>query len=487
MRKPLTIFNRLIIGNAAILLLVFASGAIVIFNLNGLQQINREIVTKHQESIITGYRILDGFTAFAEFGEKYFVSRDLAYHNRFSGLRINLEKDLERFRLLMETEQQKTMLREAFSLFQAYTIWFKEKTREMEAGEGMDIDSILGDSRLHARKIFEPLHQILSLSRDIIVNKTTLSSRMTHRILIVTVITTLLTLFLGMLITTVNTRWLRKSITGLQDKTKEIARGQFKEIQTRNGPKEIQNLAHHFNTMCRRLKELDSLKADFISHVSHELRTPVTSIKEASTILSKGFYREDPEKQDQLYSLIHGESNRLLRSVMRILDYSKMEARKMEYQLSRNSLPQVIRKSIIKLAPLAWNRQITLEFSPPPEDLPAVFIDEDRIIEVLDNLIGNALKYTPAKGEVVITCGRSDSDAYLLVTVQDNGPGIKLEDLEKIFYKFKQIDQGFNTRMGTGLGLSISKYIITAHGGSIWAESQYSKGTKILFTLPWAS
>ncbi len=278
--------------------------------------------------------------------------------------------------------------------------------------------------------------------------------------------------------------WLTKSIAHLQKKTKEIAQGHFEEMQRVKGPKEIQDLSLHFNAMCRRLKELDGLKADFVSHVSHELRTPITSIKEASTMLSKGFYSQEPQKQKELYFLIHGECNRLLNSAMRILDYSKMEANQMEYHCIRISLPDVIRRSILKLAPLSQKKQIALEFSPPPPDLPKVSIDEDRIIEVMDNLIGNALKFTPSKGQVVINCLIADSGENLMVTVEDNGPGIKLEHLEKIFYKFKQIDNGLGIRMGTGLGLSISKYIIKAHGGEIWAESQYSKGSKILFTLP---
>ena len=307
---------------------------------------------------------------------------------------------------------------------------------------------------------------------------------MSHQILIVTVITTICTIIFGIIVTIVNARSITKSITRLQRKTKEIAKGHFDEIQTIKGPKEIQDLSLHFDAMCRRLKELDSLKADFVSHVSHELRTPITSIKEASTMLTKGFYSQEPEKQKELFCLIHEECNRLLNSAMRILDYSKMEANQMEYQCTRLRLPDVIRKSILKLAPLSQKKQISLEFLPPPPDLPRVSIDEDRIIEVLDNLIGNALKFTPVKGRVRINCLAEDSGENLMVTVEDNGPGIKLEHLEKIFYKFKQIDNGLGTRMGAGLGLSISKYIIKAHGGKIWAQPQYSNGTKILFTLP---
>lgn len=482
--KPFTIFNRLVIGNVIILLLVFALGSVVSYNLNRLQKVTREIVVKNQESILVGDRLLDSLASLVKFGEKYFVSRDIDYYNRFLDVKTGLEKDFGTFTPLMETEEQRSLLIEALRAFNAYLARFESKAVLIRTGEKIDMDLFLKESDPYLETSAGNLKRILAITRGIITGKTNLSSQMSHQILIVTVIITVLTVFFGMVITTFNTRSITGSITRLKKKTEEISKGHFEEIQTLKGPKEIQDLALHFNAMCRRLTELDSLKADFVSHVSHELKTPITSIKEASIMLSKGFYSDDPQKQKELFVLIHEECNRLLKSVMRILDYSKMEANQMEYRRQRLCLPDVIRKSILKLAPLSQKKQITLEFSPPPPDLPEVYIDENRIIEVLDNLIGNALKFTPEKGKVVVSCLFSESDKHLMMTVEDNGPGIKLEHLEKIFHKFKQIENGLGTRMGTGLGLSISKYIIKAHGGNIWAQSQYSKGTKILFTLP---
>lgn len=481
---PLTIFKRLVMGNVIILLLVFTLGIVVSFNLTRLQKVTSQIVVKHQESIIVGDRILDSFASLVKFGEKYFVSRDIDYYNRFLDVKMDLEKEFQIFTKLMETDEQKDLLRKSLVAFNGYLIRFEEKSSLIQTGKNINMDLFLKESAPLLNTTDGKLKKILSITRGIITGKTNLSRQMSHQILIVTVITTVLTVFFGLIITIFNTRAITKSITHLQKKTKEIAQGHFEEIQRVKGPKEIQDLSLHFNAMCRRLKELDGLKADFVSHVSHELRTPITSIKEASTMLSKGFYSQEPQKQNELFFLIHEECNRLLNSAMRILDYSKMEANQMEYNCKRISLPDVIRSSILKLAPLSQKKQIALEFSPPPPDLPGVSIDEDRIIEVLDNLIGNALKFTPSNGQVVINCLAADSGENLMVTVEDNGPGIKLEHLEKIFYKFKQIDNGLGTRMGTGLGLSLSKYIIKAHGGDIWAESQYSKGTKILFTLP---
>lgn len=481
---PLTIFKRMVLGNVLILLLVFTLGIVIIFNQTRLQNVTSEIVFKHQESIIVGDRILDSFTSLVKFGEKYFLSKDMDYYNRFLDVNLVLEKDFITFQGLMGTDEQKDLLIESLAAFNGYLVWFEENASKIQTGETINMDFFSKESGPLINTTARTLEKIFAITRGIITGKTNLSRQMSYQILIVTLITTVLTVFFGIIITIFNTRSITKSIAQLQKKTKEIARGHFEEIQTIKGPKEIQDLSLHFDAMCRRLKELDSLKADFVSHVSHELRTPITSIKEASTMLSKGFYSQEPRKQTELFSLIHEECNRLLNSAMRILDYSKMEAKQMEYHCIRLSLPDVIRKSILKLAPLSQKKQITLEFSPPQPDLPEVSIDEDRIIEVLDNLIGNALKFTLANGKVVISCLAAEPGENLMVTVEDNGPGIKLEHLKKIFYKFKQIDNGLGTRMGTGLGLSISKYIIKAHGGDIWAQSQYSKGTKISFTLP---
>ncbi len=480
----LTLFKRLVIGNIIILLFVFALGSVVIFKMNILQKMTHEIVVRNQQSILIGDRFLETLSSLVKFGEKYFVSRDINYYNRFAAVKTELEKEFQSVIDLMDTEEQKALCIEAFAALNRYLKLFEEKADLSIVGEKIDIDLFFRENEHLLNITVENLKKTTAITQGIIANKIERSSQMSSQILLVTAMTTVLTLFLGMLITTLNTRSVTKSVTRLQQKTKEIARGHFEEIQKIKGPKEIQDLSVHFNTMCRRLKELDSLKADFVSHVSHELRTPVTSIKGASTILSKGFYADNPEKQRELFLLIHGECDRLLYSVMRILDYSKMEAKQMEYRCIRLSLPVVIRKAILKLAPLSEEKQIDLQFSPPQEDLPDVCIDEDRILEVLNNLIGNALKFTQIKGKVVVSCSSINSGKNLMMTVADNGPGIKREHLEKIFFKFKQIDDSLGTKMGTGLGLSISKHIIKAHGGSIWAESQYSKGTKFLVTLP---
>jgi two-component system sensor histidine kinase GlrK len=168
-----------------------------------------------------------------------------------------------------------------------------------------------------------------------------------------------------------------------------------------------------------------------------------------------------------------------------MLDLSRMEAGMMDYSFESLQLPDLVRRSVLKLAPIAIARNIALAIQ-PVEALPPVKADPARIDQLLENLIGNALKYSEADGEVWIEMGADKGGDGLLVRVVDSGCGIPADQLDNIFDKFHRIDNGRETGRGTGLGLSIAKHIVTAHGGKLWAESQLGQGSAFCFTLPLA-
>ena len=191
-----------------------------------------------------------------------------------------------------------------------------------------------------------------------------------------------------------------------------------------------------------------------------------------------------PAKQQELLTITEEECGRLIDSVSRILDLARMEAKMMDYQLEECDLMPVIQKSLLKLVPIAQRGKIDLELKPPP-DLPPAKIDAERISQLMENLIGNALKFSSEGGKVVLSvCVRNNGKQFLEVSVADTGCGIPKEHLERIFDKFKRIDRGRETERGTGLGLSIAKHIISDHGGKIWAQSKLGEGSTFFFTLP---
>jgi two-component system sensor histidine kinase GlrK len=210
----------------------------------------------------------------------------------------------------------------------------------------------------------------------------------------------------------------------------------------------------------------------------------LTAIKEATGMLIEGTYADTPAKQKELLAITEEECERLIDSVNQILDLSRMEAKMMDYQLRRSDILQVIQKSVLKLAPIARRKKIDLQLK-PPSDLPLAKLDEERISQLMENLIGNALKFSSEGGKVVLSASvKNYGKQFVEVAVSDTGCGIPKENLERIFDKFKRIDHGRETDRGTGLGLSIAKHIIADHGGKIWAQSKVGSGSTFYFTLP---
>ncbi|SDX85803.1 Na+/proline symporter [Allochromatium warmingii] len=230
-----------------------------------------------------------------------------------------------------------------------------------------------------------------------------------------------------------------------------------------------------------RLQELDRLKDDFMSSVTHELRTPLASIRAFSEIL-----HDDPKlhlaQRKQFLSILVSETERLSRLVNQVLDLAKIESGHADWRTESVPLHEVIEQAVAVTGQLLRDRQIQLQLDLPPE--PAlVWADRDRLVQVLENLLGNAAKFAPPEtGCIIITLARVANGWR--VTVADNGPGIPEAALELIFEKFRQSLIGDAKPSGTGLGLPISRQIIEHFGGHIWAENMPEKGANLCFELP---
>jgi two-component system sensor histidine kinase GlrK len=244
---------------------------------------------------------------------------------------------------------------------------------------------------------------------------------------------------------------------------------------------EIGALAQAFNFMSAKLKEVDTMKSDFYSLMSHELRTPLTSIKEGTNLFLEGHGGPVTEKQKRLLTIIAEESNRLIGLVSSLMDLSKIEAGMVSYNIIETELPPLISRAMVEVAPLAEAKKIHIRKD--IGEVPPVRLDAERILQVLRNLIGNALKFTPTGGTVSIAVRRRDNG--IGVSVTDTGPGIPKEHQAAIFDKFRQVTLSGAARVpGTGLGLAIVKHIVQDHGGTLWVESEAGQGSTFTFVLP---
>jgi len=227
-------------------------------------------------------------------------------------------------------------------------------------------------------------------------------------------------------------------------------------------------------------KKLDQLKSDFVSKVSHELRTPLTSIKGFTEILLS-YQDVDQKTQKEFISIIHEESERLTRLINDILDLSKIESGKTDWQIRSLSPFEIAVRAAKSLRAMALEKNLAIVIE-VPETLPNIQGDADRLIQVLDNLLSNAIKFSD-HGK--ITLQGKQEDSMIRLSVIDEGIGIPEPDLEKIFDKFFQLgDTRSGKPRGTGLGLAICREIIQYLGGKIWCESRHGKGSRFHFTLP---
>ncbi len=232
-----------------------------------------------------------------------------------------------------------------------------------------------------------------------------------------------------------------------------------------------------------RLKELDRMKSDFVSNVSHELRTPLTSIKGSVDNMLDGITGPLNEKQNRYLTRIKSNSDRLSRLINDILDLSKSESGR--FDLTPTDLPLVTLTQEVaeSIRPVATEKLISLEVASPDINLTA-WADLDKVTQVLLNLIGNAVKFTPPYGKVGVAIQRNGNE-WVQISVTDTGPGIQTDQVDKIFDKFYQVAQATKQiAKGTGLGLAICKAIVEMHGGRIWVESKLGKGSTFSFTLP---
>ncbi|NIT54435.1 MAG: cell wall metabolism sensor histidine kinase WalK [candidate division Zixibacteria bacterium] len=242
---------------------------------------------------------------------------------------------------------------------------------------------------------------------------------------------------------------------------------------------ELSQLALSFNQMAEKLEKVESMRRQLIGDVSHELRTPLTAIKGSMEGLMDGVLPEN----DETYMGIYREADRLQRLVNDLQELSRVEAGAYELDLHPLDLLVVI-SAVVKRLELQFKEKGVLLEVDVPDDLPSIQADEDRIGQVLLNLVGNALQFTPSGGSVVVSAAQRNKE--IKISVSDTGIGISPEDIENIFTRFYRVDKSRSRAGGgSGIGLTISKYLVEAHGGRIWVESAgLDRGSTFTFSLP---
>ncbi|KIL53167.1 cell wall metabolism sensor histidine kinase WalK [Jeotgalibacillus campisalis] len=230
-------------------------------------------------------------------------------------------------------------------------------------------------------------------------------------------------------------------------------------------------------------EKIDAERREFVANVSHELRTPLTTMRSYLEALAEGAW-EDKEIAPQFLNVTQTETERMIRLVNDLLQLSKMDSR--DYRLNKDWVNFIdFFQRIIDRFEMGRSQNVTFK-TKLPNELLYVEIDTDKMTQVLDNIISNALKYSPDGGQLRFKVEKKEREKEIVVSVADQGMGIPRENVKNIFERFYRVDKARTRQLGgTGLGLAIAKEMITAHGGRIWASSVEGRGTTIYFTLPY--
>ena len=472
----------MVIGYLAIFVPVIAVNAYAISQLNLFNRLTGYILEIDNRMRDFEKKLTDSLLSQMRYERKYIITKDKELLNQFILSGKEFSQYINEAASVADTAHKQEALVRIKDYYELYRSLFNEEVDLLNTGKTYSQDLYREKKENAVDGITGELRNLKLYIEQDTYEKIRNLGKSGARAQWITMVMAAISILSGIIISIFITRSITKPLFFMKKKTREIARGDFEGNLDLSSPPEIGDLAQAFNLMCNKLKEMDKMKSDFFSLMAHELRTPLTSIKEGTNLLLEGIGGEVSDKQKKLFRIIAEESNRLIDLANSLLDLSKMEAGMTAFNFIDSDIKYLINKTVSEMEPLAMAKNVSIKVA-MHQDLPHVKMDGDRILQVLRNLIGNAIKFTPGGGHVTISA-QSDVKG-VSVSVADTGPGIPKEDLNAIFDKFKQASiTGYNKIKGTGLGLAIAKYIINAHGGKIWVESEPEHGSIFIFVLP---
>jgi two-component system sensor histidine kinase GlrK len=450
-----------------------------IVQLGSVTDVTHSIILVDNSLVSLHKDMMDALLSETRYEKKYLIVQDQALYQGFHKSRTEFERNLDTARELSAGPEVRDALHRAAVLHSAYQSLFKREAEYLRTNVNYDRARYTQEKERAINAAIRELIKVRNLSQQSILDKVKKLGKAGRRARTTAMVVSAVSLLFGLALAALITRSITRPLSEMQQKTKDIADGVFEaDLKVPSSP-EIGALAQAFNTMCSKLKEVDRMKSDFFALMSHELRTPLTSIKEGTNLVLEGCCGEVTEKQKKVLLIIAEESNRLIGLVNSVLDLAKLEAGQLAFNFGKADLSPLIDRVVEEVGPLAEAKRIRIDREIPA--LPALSMDTERILQVLRNLVGNALKFTPRGGTVnIIACRKENS---VLVSVIDTGPGIPKEHATAIFDKFRQVP-GAGRHPGTGLGLAIVKHIIQAHGGSVWVESEAGSGSTFTLQLP---
>jgi signal transduction histidine kinase len=489
------ITTRIISGYG--LFIAILAGLVIyqVITINHMQSINKTLKEINFQNAVTSLNAMENLGGVEDFTKKYFID-PIVYQKQLASFQSAYEANLKELQLSAASRDEQDSVRRLLKSWESFKASLEMLQQKLPREEAVaDLTELLDQLKIQTKGVYESILRSTS-------EKVAKSEATGETAAFVLYLATIFALVISILVSFLIYRSISKPLANLTEGTRAIAEGKFSYRLDTTHNDEFSQLAKDFNTMTHRLNELDELKKDFVSHVSHELKAPLASMHETIQLLLEELPGPLTEKQKRLLQLNRQSGLRLTSMISNLLDLSKTEAGVMEYELNSRDLIPLARNAITELDGQAQERNIKIEAVLPESPLQ-VECDSDRIVQVLVNLIGNAVKFSSKGGVVQVKAeaiegvpnnvpedwrrriARADEEKpFGLVTISDSGPGIPDSDKEKIFEKFHQIKQGKKVAgQGVGLGLAICRTIVQAHRGAIWVEDNPGGGSRFLMLL----
>jgi len=438
-----------------------------------LQKANEELSQANIEAAQIAIRLIQGIEGVREFAAKGSVLRDPANLELWTEWENSVEVGMARL-ASVELSGRESDLRGRIE-----TEWaaYRSAARELVQDPSLPFSEVSE----HLDTLRSEVTQLIAANRDRVTGHAESSARAGEEARLVAWIAASIALLLAGIISLTLLLSISGPLRRLTQGTREVATGRFEHRLDVSGPSELAALAEDFNHMASRLDELEDLKREFISHVSHELKTPLAAIQETIEVFLERIPGPLTPTQEHLLELSRKSSTRLSAMIANLLETSRLEAGASVYHPARHDLGEITASVLEETSPLAAERGITVVRRWSADDR-SLLCDGERIRDVVMNLVGNALKFTPNGSAITIGIERLDrpptrsatlrhlleDGPFLLLSVEDEGPGIPDDQKEAVFDRFHQVNgQGRIRGQGVGLGLAISRKIVLGHMGAI--------------------
>ncbi len=470
---------KLFLGFSLVIAVLVIVGALSLAAIGRLVAVNRAITTRALPAAQLASSAHDTMQALGRLEGRYLVLGDARYLTLFEERSTRARQDLERLAEVITTRREQELLRAAQEAFHAYREVAIEEQALLRQGQRARATRLAEtQTRVLAERVETSLEALMEVThaaaRAAQLEAAGVEARTWMGVLVALGGAFVVALVAAGFIA----QRLSRSLRVLSEATSAVAAGSFREPLQVSGRDEIAELGRAFNTMAAELRQLEELKDGFFAAVSHELRSPLTSMREAAHLLRDEVPGGLNPKQARLVEIIEDSTDRLLRLVNQILDLSRLRAGMLPIERQPLDLAWVVRRAVDELRPQAEQAGLRLEIEQTGDRFETVG-DTDRLVQVVVNLVANAIRFTPRGGRVAIRL--IDAGPELEVHVEDTGLGIPADALPHIFDWYQQAHR---RRGGSGLGLPIVRGLVEAHGGRVTVESHEGKGSRFTVLLP---